>query len=317
MIRLSGRIESARAARGVTLIELVVVIALLGILAALGAVVIREPIRAYRDSLRRAELTDVADAALRRVASDIRLAVPNSVRISGAGPIYLELLATRTGGRYRASKNAAGTGDELELSAPTTSFDALGTTFDTLGPSALTGQAVAVNDMVVVFNVTSSAAVTEGNAYTVNTASCSGGPFSTSCNTARVTAVGAGSLANERKITFANRQFPFASPGNRFQIAEGPVTYECAPNPVLNANGDGVGTLRRVSGYTIALAQPTGTYAGAPTSGLLANNVTACDLTYDQAAVTQRFGLVSLRLELARGGERVSLYHEVHVSNVP
>jgi len=50
---------------------------------------------------------------------------------------------------------------------------------------------------------------------------------------------------------------------------------------------------------------------------LLAQNVTDCQITYDPLVLTQSLGLVSMRLELTRGNEKVRLYHEIHVSNLP
>ena len=40
-----------------------------------------------------------------------------------------------------------------------------------------------------------------------------------------------------------------------------------------------------------------------------------CAITYD--AISQRYGLVTIRLGIMRGGESVSLYQEIHVNNVP
>ena len=305
--------RAAGRAQGVTLIELVVTLTVLAIITVAAAVALRDPVRAYVDSKRRAELTDVADTALRRMARDIRLALPNSVRVTGADPVYMELLLTRTGGRYRAKVDGAGAGDLLDFSAADTAFD-------TLGPmSALAGQAAAANDILVVHNLFSAASVTTSNAYTYNQAAhncTSGTPSLPNCNSATINSTGAGALANETKINFAQRQFPLESPGNRFHAVSGPVTYVCDPGPV-NASGDGTGTLSRVSNYTVALAQPTGVFPGSPVTSLLAQYVTACEITYDPLVLTQSYGLVSMRLVLTRGNESVNLYHEVHVSNLP
>ena len=82
----------------------------------------------------------------------------------------------------------------------------------------------------------------------------------------------------------------------------------------LDAAGDGQGTLTRISGYTIALTQPQ---PPAGTAALLARYVTDCEFRYDQAVIMQNHGVISIRLSLTRGNETVSLYHEVHVSNIP
>lgn len=280
--------------RGVTLIELVVVMSLLGILAAVAAIALREPVEAYRDANRRAELTDMTDTALRRMARDIRLALPNSVRTSGN---YLELLPTVTGGRYRAEQSGTGTGDMLDFAAPDTSFDVLGDPH-----SASAGQ------IVVVFNLWGAPGVHTSNAYTYGSADCAAAD-SPGCNTALITSVGGG------KIQIAARRFAQPSPGNRFHvIAPNAVSYECNPG-APNAQGDATGTLTRISGYGIQLAQPTG--SGFGTRTLLAQYVESCTFTYDPLVLTQSLGLVTLTLKLTRGGESVSLYHEVHVPNIP
>eukprot|EP01133_Synstelium_polycarpum_P021102 gene21102-25353_t len=61
------------------------------------AMFIRLPVQGYIDANARAALADLADTATRRMARDIRLALPNSVRVTGNGR-YLELLLTKSGG---------------------------------------------------------------------------------------------------------------------------------------------------------------------------------------------------------------------------
>ena len=289
--------------RGVTLVELVVVMTLLAIIAAVAAVALRDPVRAYADSNRRAELTDMADTALRRMARDIRLALPNSLRVSGTN---LELLLTRTGGRYREQQDGSGQGDVLD-------FALADTQFDTLGSMSAVPSPIQNGDILVVYNLFSDSAITTSNAYTFGSGNC-GTSNSPNCNTAAISGTGAGTLANETRINFAARQFPHASPANRFHVVQGPVTYECAPG-ALDAQGNATGTLTRIAGYTITLNQPTGTGFG--TRALVTNNVATCDITYNPLVLTQSLGLVSISLTLTRGGESVHLYHEVHVTNIP
>ena len=112
--------------RGFTLIELVVVIVLTGIVATLVARNVSQPILSFIDSARRAALVDANETALNRVTREVRLALPNSVRIAGGRA--LEFLRTRTGGRYRAEVDPAASSPGLDLD-----FTATRDTFAVLG----------------------------------------------------------------------------------------------------------------------------------------------------------------------------------------
>ena len=202
---------------GFTLVEAVAVIAIMGVVAGMVAIFIRQPVESYVDAVRRAELTDIADTALRRMGRDVRAALPNSIRIATAGGVtYLEFLQISGGGRYRAQPDSAGNGDPLD-------FTAADTTFDVIGPVP----PLAAGDRIVVYNLGPGS--TESDAYTGNNSTA----FA--------------SLAGST-ITIAAKLFPFVSPGHRFQVVEYPVTYACDPAS---------GQLRRYWGYAIAAAQPT------------------------------------------------------------
>ena len=116
-----------RRTRGVTLIEMVIVIAITAIVAGAVAVFISRPIEGYADAVRRAELTDTADTALRRISRDLRTALPNSVRIATVGGVaYLEFLQTGAGGRYRSEVDNAGLGNVLAVHQADIDFDVIG-----------------------------------------------------------------------------------------------------------------------------------------------------------------------------------------------
>lgn len=266
------------ATSGFTLVEMAIVIALTGIIAAVVAVFLRAPIQQYADLTRRAELTDIADTALRRIARDLRHALPNSVRLNGvggcAGPAActLEFIPTVAGGRYRLES-----GDVLD-------FDGADTSFDIVGPVPPATPA----HHIVIYNL----GIGGADAYEGS---------STNQHVRRP--VNAAPVGNNLSITSASR-LPFESPGQRFHVVETPVRYVCDPQ---------AGTLTRVSGY----GWPGATTAG--TSHLLAQHVTQCRFTYDQAGAVaaQRSGLITMHLGLSDGGELVTLYHAVHVSNQP
>lgn len=296
---------------GVTLIELAITIALVGILAAL-IVNFVQPVRSYIDSSRRAALADTADTALRRIGRDVRLALPNSVRVDGTFK-YLEFLLVRTGGRYRNDVDAAATltcndGASAVPANDVLSFAAADTCFKTLGAIPNISQVtvnVALNrgDFLVVFNLPSTPTTANADAYQFP---------GTGGNKSKISAAVAGTLANigQDRIAFASNLFTYESPGNRFFIIEGPVSYGCAG-----------GTLTRYWGYTITPTQTPVPPAGG-SSAIMATGVTDCTFTYDLSMAAQGAGLVTMALQLntqdSRGTtETVSLYHAVHVNNVP
>ena len=277
---------------GFTLVEAIMSIVLLGILGGIVAVIIQKPLEGQIRAQRRTEISDIADTALRRAGRDVRLAVPNSVRVTGAGPIYLELLLTRTGGRYRSQEDDGTLTGENPLD-----FAAADGVFDTLGNLSTAGGAVAANDIVVVHNLGIAGADAWAGDNTALVASLAVSPAS----------------ASEDRVTLqAAKLFPHESPGRRFQVASGPVTIECVPGGI-DANGNGLGVLRRYSGYALNSTQPT---PPAGTPALLATNVTSCNIEYTTLPLTAR-GLVAFTIGISRGGEAVTLYYEAHVNNVP
>ena len=284
-----------RRGAGFTLIEVIVTVSIIAILAALGAIVVVPAIDGYFAQQRRGELSDAADSALRRLSRDIRLALPNGVRVASPGNVFLEILQTRTGGRYRSQLDDGTVAGEDILD-----FTVADNRFDTLGPlSTASGQVVQANDVVVIHNL----GIPGADAFNAdNSSPVAVGGFS----------AGGGAAAGEDRITITPKQFPLESPGRRFHVVSGPVTYECAPGAV-NASGDGTGVLRRYDGYAIVPVQPT---PPGVTPTLVASFVTGCAISYSLVALQAR-GVVSIRLDITRAGETVSLYREVHVSNVP
>lgn len=293
-----------RPERGITLIELVVAIVLVGIIIAAVSFFLN-PIRQSTDLALRAELTDIADNALQRIGRDVKLALPNSVRLATSGSSeFIEFLAVRTAGRYRADGGGAAAGtncanDDASLPAPGNdqlSFDLADTCFKTIGklPDAI----LAGSDHLVLNNYR----LANQDAYqTAGT-----------LNRALITLFDASEAGRDR-IVFASTTFQRAlhdSPGKRFFAISGPVTYEC---------NSASGQIRRHSGYAITAAQPTSFVGGA----LIAEHVQnpgGCAFQY--SAVGQQLGLLTMRITLQRalfGGvnETISLYHAVHVNNTP
>jgi MSHA biogenesis protein MshO len=273
--------SSPAAQHGVTLIELIIVIAITAVIAGGVAVFISRPFEGYVDTARRAELTDIADTALRRITRDVRTALPNSIRITQVGSAYyLEYLQTSGGGRYRAEKDSGGAGNILDF----TQADNDG--FDVIGPMPT----FSGGESIVIYNLASTGAI--ANAY--------GGDNR-----------GAYSSAAGNTITLSPpKQFPYPSPGKRFSVVQYAVTYECNPT---------TGELRRYWNYGIAAAQATPPVT--PNNALLAKNVTGCRFTYDQTDSRTGVVGLAVRIESpASGGwsgEAVQLFQQAQVNNVP
>ena len=333
-----------RRSGGFTLVEAIMTIAIVGIIGGIVAVFIRSPILSYRDTVDRAELTDQADLALRRMARDIRLALPNSVRVrettddQGVHPgAHLELLLTRSGARYLTP------GDGVAL-AKTLSFDDAGKRdFLALAPPR-TFDDVRIGDFVVVYNL--GPGLTPADAYSLeatgeiagnagkagNTAGCPAtSPVTAAGNIARIcaltpsqTAVPQPRTLNDadlnapvRTITLAGNPFALqtaamASPLQRFQVVSGAVSFFCAKGT------DGRWVLWRAWDYPITAVQAV------PTGGkraMIASGLDTCDnlFAYGSAA-SQRTGLVRIALALRGRNESppvIRLVHQVHVDNTP
>lgn len=280
----------ARRARGFTLVEAVAVIVITAVVATMMTSFIRVPVNSYVDAVRRAEESDMADHALRRIARDLRLALPNSVRVSGTSIEYLE---TRVGLRYLAEDDVdtPGGGSYLNWN------DATQRTFTVVGGVPGGRTAPVAGDYVVVYNL--GPGQEPGNAY----------DCSSVCNRAQIASLTATTMTMVSNVFAAQATAGVAlmSPARRFQVVSTPVTWRCDP---------ATGRLTRHWGYAISVAQVEVPVGGS--SALLAENVFSCEFKYTSLA-SQHSGLIGITLGVRPkgGSQTVNLVHQVHVDNTP
>jgi MSHA biogenesis protein MshO len=282
-----------------SLLELILVIVLLGVMAGGAGLLITTPIEAYNDQLRRQQLVDQAEMALRQIARDVRRALPNSIRTRTVGAVTaLEMINTIDGARYR-DENESGLGgpeDILEFVGSDTEFNFLGQL------NFLTG-VLPPNQRMVIYNTAPgniySDAISNNNSGIITSTATGLEIFTTSAN-----------YPDEYHVTMANPfSFTQQSPGQRAFFVDGPISYVCD----LSAGNN---QITRYSGYAYQNPQPVPTPVGVVQSGLVVTKLSACSINYT-AGTASRGGIITLEITVTDSGENITLLHQVHVDNVP
>jgi MSHA biogenesis protein MshO len=287
-----GRGPRRGPARGVTLVELVVTLSLLGLVAAVGARLISSLTSSQRDGTDRMALSGAADAALRRLTREAQSALPNSLRRANAGGgVFLELVPVRDGGRLRTAidTTAGGPGDPFNISDPAD------TGFDVLGPPIT---AAVAGSWLVVNNLGDDLA----DAYL-------------GTNRRVLAALPAGGA--QVSFTGNGQPLPDVASSRRFFIVASPVTFAC--EPLTLPDGQAGFRLWRLSGYGWQTSQPTdlasGALAGA-TRALVLEPLAGCELNY--SAALANIGLLTARLVMwGDSRARLPLLAQIPVDNTP
>jgi MSHA biogenesis protein MshO len=297
----SPPVARRRASAGFTLVEMVLVIVLASIIAAMLATFMRPAIDAWLATRSRAQLAAQAAQALRRMQREVRAAVPNSIRTPGSQ--CFEFVPTTGGGRLRLGPDtvhdsAAGCTPGADCAAP---FDPTQSVslFDVLSPLQTTPSS---GDFIVVDNQ--------------NPADVYSG-----ANRAALESFGAPPQPTQgvHRIGIAATSFAPGHDSGRFVVvpaAQQAVFYACVgADGTLDASGRGRGSLLRLQGYGFNASYPSACPA---TGDVLARHLVSCRFVYDpNQGATQQSGFVSMQLEFAVDGERASLVLGAHVRNVP
>ena len=286
---------------GFSLVELIVVIILLGLLAGGAGLLIVKPIEAYEDQVRRQQLVDQAEMALRQLARDVRRSLPNSVRITGAGSGWaVEMVPTVDGARYRDEVGGEFTAafDILEFSAIDSDFNLLGS-FNVLTPGILTG-----TQRLVIYNT---ASTPTAGIYADAAANNNPGIVTTAATTLTLSINTPASEDPEHHINMTpGFRFIQQSPGQRIFVIDEPISYICNPD---------TGRIQRHTAYGFLANQPT---APGGSSNTVVSQLDGCSMSYN-AGTSQRGGILTIEIRIADpdSGESVNLLHQVHVVNVP
>jgi MSHA biogenesis protein MshO len=324
------KLDARRATRGVTLIELIVVITITAIIATVLGVIVVRPIQGYQAQVRRAELVDAAEMALRRMGREIRLALPNTVRVrdalgtvdnvtcNDAGQLCsIEILRTVDGARYRVGPgvNPGGHGGlnhanpQYRLQVPGldgNGFNIIGE-FQNFRPTLPFSS---TSERLAIYNQSASgpnsayadAVLGPGLPYVITN------PNAPQNTRFTLQDDGGGDEWQLLPNGTPNFNFRWDSPNQRMFIVDTPVSYVC--------NAGTGGNLTRHSNYPITPAQQSTPAGGS--SARMSAPVTACTFSYSPGS-NERTGLVTMSLTLTDpdSGEQVNLLYQVHVDNFP
>ena len=271
--------------RGVTLVELIIVLTVVGVIASLGATLVGRLASEQQLQRGRLNLAQSADGAMSQVQTLLQQALPNSLRVtSNAAGVWIEWIPLLDAGVARQAADATG-----GASNPLDITDVSDNSFDVLGVPIQTPS-------VAAWLVFQNLGMSESDAYEGNNRRA-GLALSNGGRTVSFTPAG---------------QVPAGNGSGRFFVVSAPQTLACRP-----AAGGGY-ELRRYGGYGWSLTQPVSDGALVTASvSLLATGLESCQAGYSQALAN--IGMLTLRVVAAQGdgNTRMTLVQQVALDNTP
>jgi MSHA biogenesis protein MshO len=271
------------AARGFSLIEMVIALVIGSIMVGFIAMMITTPVQAYMAQSRRAELSDSAQAAIRTMSVELRQALPNSVRIQVLGTTWaLEMIEVVDVANYRASWTA---GEPLTTRTSDNLFDVTTPVLNALPP----------NPRLVVGNLRNapdSAYRTDGGDGVITPA----GSLISFDDAARTR------IRITPGFTFTRDSLP----RQRVYVVSTATRFECDP---------GNGELRRYRNLPITAAMA----AVAAPFDVVARDVSACAFRVLSDGTAEHGGIVMLEITFSRfvdgNNESLRMARQVRVEN--
>jgi MSHA biogenesis protein MshO len=276
-----------RTQRAFTLVELVVAIAISSIVIVFATMFISAPISAFEAQSRRTTLVGDASAAWPRMLTDLREALPNSLRTRRNGNfVVVEMLTVQGVSRY---------------------MTAMGNPFTASGTGGAQGALFSNTPAVLANNASwylsvNNRGIAGRDAYALNGSITPTRPaltFTTAAN-------GEGSVT----VNPAPAMTAGDSPRRRVYLVKEAVTFLCDETQ---------GTLRRYSGYAISANQATRdapTEFGGAANVLIARGLTSCNFSVSPVDSDQPQTFAA-RLTTTRNNETVTLLHSSRAEYAP
>jgi MSHA biogenesis protein MshO len=266
-------------ARGFTLIELIVAITISSIVVIFAAMFISAPLGAYETHARRAVLVSDASGAWPRMETDLRAALPNSLRTRRNGNfVAIEMLGVIDVARYKTPTAAPFTTAGLFRGMP----------YDT------TGLYLSVNNL----------GTPGADAYALSGSMTPAGT--------RIQIV-AGALPGESSVTVTPAAaFTANSPMDRVYLVLGPVTYLCD-------EGQGTirkYASYTIAANQAARDTPAEFAAAGATNELVAQGLTSCNFAVSAPGGLSS-QTAAIRLTTTRNGDSVTLLHTSRALSAP
>lgn len=284
---------------GFTLVEIIIVIAIMGIIGGLSTLIIGRSLDAYAALERREKLQTSIRLAVERMSRELRHALPNSICVSNTdgGPCivgsgsHFHFIPVRDSGRYQDRPGAYTAPPPIQrdrLPIAPLSRDR----FDVLSTNGTNRLNAAAGNLAVVYNLNN----TDVYAGTNNVSHAISAIIQKDINNTAPTADDIDQIQFAGNVSFANH-----SPSRRFHIIENNVVT------LFYLYGT---DLRRDTTSFAAPNTPTGQ------TRLLMQNVQACTFTFTPGA-PQRAGLLRIDITVAEQGETIQVIHDAHVYNTP
>lgn len=287
----------AKQQSGFTLVEIIIVIAIMGIIGGLSALIIGRSLDAYAALERRENLQTSIRLAVERMSRELRHALPNSICVSNGGACIIgagsrfHFIPVIDSGRYQDKPGAYTAPPPIQrdrLPVAPLNRDR----FDVLSTNGTNRLNAAAGNLAVVYNLNN----TDVYAGVNNVAHQISAVVQKDINNTAPTADDIDQIQFTPAVSFANH-----SPTRRFHIIENNVAT------LFYLDGT---NLRRATTTFAAPNNPAGT------PPLLLQNVQACTFTFTPGA-PQRAGLLRINITVAEQGETIQVIHNAHVYNTP